>query len=191
MAGSCRFGKYAAQRSLTDLHEDVALFFATQQSEGFAEFPGTVHETVDADHGRIETRRYYLTSDIAWIGADAEWKDLKSIGMVEATRELNEKTTIERRFYLTSLEGSAEIFGNAVRCHWQIENSMHWVLDVAFREDDSRARHGYSAQNLSLLRKIALNLLKKEDTAKVGVKNKRLKAAWSERYLLKVLAAGA
>jgi predicted transposase YbfD/YdcC len=107
--------------------------------------------------------------------------------MVEAERREKGKVTHERRYYLTSL-GDATTFGRAVRAHWGIENRLHWVLDIAFREDESRARAGASAANLVVLRPIALNLLKQERTAKVGIKNKRLKAGWDERYLLKVIA---
>jgi len=107
--------------------------------------------------------------------------------MVEAERREKGKVSRETRYYLTSLADAAT-FGRAVRAHWGIENGLHWVLDIAFREDESRARMGASAENLVVLRHIALNLLKKEATAKVGIKNKRLKAGWDERYLLKVIA---
>ena len=110
--------------------------------------------------------------------------------MVEAERREKgkvRKVTRETRYYLTSLVDAAT-FGRAVRSHWGIENGLHWVLDIAFREDESRARMGASAANLVVLRHIALNLLKQERTAKVGIKNKRLKAGWDERYLLKVIA---
>ncbi len=95
--------------------------------------------------------------------------------------------TVDDRYFLSSLEGEAEQMLAAVRSHWQIENSLHWVLDIAFREDDSRVRKDHGAQNLATLRHIALNLLKQETTAKIGVKNKRLKAGWNEEYLLRVL----
>jgi len=172
-----------------DLYEDVKLYFESHKSNDFADFKGEKHETVDGDHGRIETRRYYLETDIEWSGADAVWKDLAGFGMVEATREVNGKVSTETRYYLTSLTGSAEELARAVRNHWQVENSMHWVLDVAFREDDCRTRDRRAAQNFSLLRKIALNLLKNEKSVKVGVKGKRLRAGWDNQYLLRVLGA--
>ncbi len=121
------------------------------------------------------------------VDPEGAWAGLRSLGMVEAERRIAGKVTRETRYYLTSLVDAAA-FGRAVRAHWGIENGLHWVLDIAFREDESRARAGASAANLVVLRHIAVNLLKKERTAKVGIKNKRLKAAWDERYLLKVLA---
>ncbi len=95
--------------------------------------------------------------------------------------------TRENRYYISSLAGEAVEFGQAVRTHWQIENSLHWVLDVAFREDDSRVRQGYATQNFAVIRHIALNLLRQEKTAKCGVKNKRLMVGCDEAYLLKIL----
>jgi len=172
-----------------DLYEDVKLYFESHKSNDFADFKGEKHETVDGAHGRIETRRYYLETDIEWSGADAVWKDLAGFGMVEATREVNGKVSTETRYYLTSLTGSAEELARAVRSHWQVENSMHWVLDVAFREDDCRTRDRRAAQNFSLLRKIALNLLKNDKSVNVGVKGQRLRAGWDNQYLLSVLGA--
>jgi predicted transposase YbfD/YdcC len=107
--------------------------------------------------------------------------------MVEAERRIGDRTSSETRYYISTLVGDAAEFGQAVRGHWGIENCVHWVLDIAFREDDARTRKGNSAENLAILRRIALNLLKRETTAKCGVKAKRLKAGWSEDYLLKVL----
>ena len=107
--------------------------------------------------------------------------------MVKAERRIGDETSQETRYYISSLSGEALAFAEAVRSHWSIENSCHWVLDVAFREDDCRVRKGNGAQNFAILRRIALNLLKQEKTAKCGVKAKRLKAGWNEAYLLKVL----
>jgi predicted transposase YbfD/YdcC len=116
-----------------------------------------------------------------------QWRDLSSIGMVEATREVGGKTSTEVRYYLSSLPVQVERFAEAVRGHWGIENSCHWILDVVFGEDQSRVRVGYAAQNLALIRRVALGLLQQEKTLKRGVKTKRLKAALDVRYLLKIL----
>jgi len=145
------------------------------------------YETKDVNHGRVEYRRHCVTNEIEQIDKTKEWKGLKTIGMVESERHVDAKITIERRYYISSLDNNAKRFAEAVRAHWGIENSVHWVLDVAFREDDSRARKGYSSENLSVVRHLAANLLRKEKTAKVGVKNKRLLAAWDSDYLYRVL----
>ena len=117
----------------------------------------------------------------------AAWRNWQTVGLVEATRELNGQTTTERRYYLSSLPVEVQRFAHAVRTHWSIENSCHWILDVVFREDDSRVRSGYAAENLGLLRRLALTLLQQERSRKVGIQLKRLTAGWDEKYLLKVL----
>jgi predicted transposase YbfD/YdcC len=114
---------------------------------------------------------------------------LRSIGMVEAQRQVGEYISTEVRYYISSLGGAAVQFAEAVRSHWQIENKVHWVLDVAFREDDCRVRKGYGAQNLAVVRHIVLNLLERELRAKCGKKNKRLMGAWDENYLLNILTS--
>ncbi len=172
------------------LYHAVVHLFADAHATDFADYDHDAAETVDGGHGRVEIRRYWTISDpatLAHLDPDEEWAGLRGIGMVAAERREKGKVTHERRYYLTSLTDAAT-FGRAVRAHWGIENGLHWVLDIAFREDESRARQGASAANLVVLRHLAVNLLKQERTAKVGIKNKRLKAGWDERYLLKVIA---
>jgi len=142
---------------------------------------------VEKDHGRIETRRYYQSAELDWFADRAKWEGLRSVGMVEATREVGGKTTVERRYYLSSLPLGVETFARAVRGHWGVENKLHWVLDVQMREDQSRARAGHAAENLATLRRLALNLLKREQTKKRGVKGKQLNAGWDHAYLLRLL----
>ncbi len=145
-------------------------------------------ETAETNHGRIEIRRYYQSIDLEWFGDLKLWEGLKSVGMVESTRECNGKQSVERRYFLSSLPLNVELFARAVRGHWAVENNLHWVMDVCFREDQSRARVGYAAENLASLRRLALNLLKREKTKKRGIRGKQLNAGWDHTYLLRLLA---
>lgn len=149
--------------------------------------PFETHQTVDGEHGRIETRRYWHVAAQDWLPEKEQWRNLQSVGVVESTREINGQATTERRYYLSSLPVNAKQFAAAVRSHWSIENSCHWILDVAFREDESRVRTGFAAENLGLVRRLALSLLQQEKGLKVGIQIKRLTAGWDNKYLLKVL----
>lgn len=165
----------------------MTLFLDDAQANEFAEIDYEYHETVDGDHGRIETRKYWITSDIDWLGATASWANLQSLGLVESRREIGEKVEIERRYYLVSLPADGKRFGDAVRQHWGVENGLHWVLDVSFNEDACRIRKDQGAQTFSVLRHIALNLLKRESQHKRGIKARRKRAGWDQDYLLQVL----
>ena len=144
-------------------------------------------QTVEKDHGRIETRRYYQSDELDWFADRARWEGLRTVGMVESIREVDGKSTVERRYYLSSLKLDVETFGRAVRGHWGVENKLHWVMDVCFREDQSRARTGHAAENLATLRRLALNLLQRDKTRKRGIRGKQLNAGWDHAYLLKLL----
>ena len=144
-------------------------------------------ETVEKDHGRLEIRRYYQSDFLEWFADRRKWEGLKSFGMVESVREVGGQATTERRYYLSSLPLDVATFARAVRSHWGVENKVHWIMDVCFREDQSRARAGYAAENLATLRRLALNLLKREKTKKRGVKGKQLNAGWDHGYLLRLL----
>lgn len=146
-----------------------------------------MHETHEKDHGRTETRRYDQSTSLEWFADRDKWEGLRSVGMVESVREVGNNRTVERRFYLSSLSLDAATFARAVRGHWAVENKVHWVLDVCFREDQSRARRGYAAENLATLRRLALNLLRREKTKKRGIKGKQLNAGWNHAYLLQTL----
>lgn len=137
-------------------------------------------------HGRVESRAYWITDQLAELGAGQDWPGLRSIGRVEATRTLAGETTVEQRFYLSSLPADAQAFARAVRNHWGIENKLHWTLDVTFREDHSRVRKGHGPENFAVLRHLALNLLRQEPSKK-SIPRKRLACALDNTYLLKIL----
>lgn len=147
-----------------------------------------IFETVEKDHGRWEKRRYFQSAELDWFADRAKWEGLQSCGLVESTREIDGQRSVERRVYLSSLPLDASKFGSAVRSHWGVENKVHWMMDVCFGEDQSRARSGFAAENLATLRRLALNLLKRENTKKRGIKGKQLNASWDPAYLLKILA---
>jgi predicted transposase YbfD/YdcC len=170
------------------LSEEVRQFFDEAKATAFAEITHEYHETVDGDHGRIETRRYWITSDIASLEAKTSWAKLHSMGMVESCREVGETVQSETRYFLTSLPAQVVRFSQAVRQHWGIENALHWVLDVSFHEDACRIRKDKGAQTFSVLRHIAVNLLRHERHHKRGIKARRKRAGWDQDYLLQVLA---
>jgi predicted transposase YbfD/YdcC len=180
------------------VHEEVKSFLdatitETQASRAPGAKPSTAAahlaqvKKVEKDHGRFEIRHYYQSDQLGWFADLKKWEGLKSVGVVESTREVNGEQTVERRYYLSSLALDVELFARAVRSHWGVENKVHWVMDVCFNEDQSRARAGYAAENLATLRRLALNMLKREKTKKRGIKGKQLNASWDHAYLLTLL----
>lgn len=170
--------------------EDVQQLFDWALKNNFENIDHQSWKTIEKGHGRIEIRRYWLMSEVKYLMDSEKWRGLKSIGVVESERRIKGKeTTIERRYYLTSLEQGVKQFAQGIRSHWGIENQLHWCLDVAFKEDDSRMRQGHSAENMALIRHLVLNLLNKETEYERGKKAQRLKAAWDDEYLLKILSS--
>ena len=158
----------------------------------FTKVTHTYHRTVNGGHGRLEVRQCWVISganSLAFLRGDGHWPQLQCIVMIQSERHINKKVSRQTHYFITSLPNDARAILEAKRSHWSIENELHWVLDVAFREDDSRVRQGNADQNLAVLRHMALNLLKQEKTAKGGIKAKRLQAAWNEDYLVKVLSS--
>ena len=176
------------------LFSEVQALFADAMAVGFRGVEHRMNRQVDGGHGRVEIRQAWVITDPAhvhYLDPEGTWPNLRSIALVRAERRCGDQVSHEVRYYLSSLAGPrvARILNNAVRAHWGIENSLHWTLDVAFREDESRVHTGHAAHNLALLRRIALTLLQHESTARCGIKAKRLKAGWDHRYLLQVLAS--
>ena len=169
------------------LFQEVKELFDNAQQTEWIGIEHSFHRTVEKGHGRIEPRRYWTFSAELLSKNTDKWSGLQSIGIVESVRRMGDKTTTAIRYYLNSFASDANRLAIAVRSHWGIENNLHWVLDVAFNEDDCPVHKDNAPENLARLRQIALNLLSKEKTAKIGVANKRLKAAWDNKYLAKVL----
>ena len=181
----------ALKRNQGQLHDDVAEMFEYGRQTDFADLDSDWFETVEKGHGRVETRRCTTVSSpefIAYLNERERWSNLRSVAMVESERDIRGNVSSQTRYYISSLPGDAERMLEAVRGHWEVENSVHWILDVSFREDDSRVRNGNGAENLAALRRMALNMLKRENTLRVGIAAKRKKAGWDTQYLLKVLA---
>lgn len=169
------------------LYERVEQFLSSVREGRTYGFRVGEHRSVEKEHGRIEERRFWQVTAPEDLTAAGEWVDLASVGLCEAVREAEGQVSTHRRYYLSSLPVEAEKFAEAARGHWAVENSCHWVLDVAFGEDASRVRVAHAAENFALLRRLANNLLQHERSVKRGVKAKRLKAALDENYLLKLL----
>lgn len=168
------------------LHEQVGDFFEIAERHDYKALDLKPHATCEKDHGRIESRRVVALSS-EHLEAVSAWTGLKSMIMVESIREIGEKCTSERRFYISSLPPDSKQIGDAIRAHWAIENQLHWCLDVTFKEDACRTRAGHAAENFNLIRKITMNLLRQDTSMKRSIPKKRLYAALHDEYLASVL----
>ena len=181
----------AVKENQGNLYEDIHDLFEDDQLYHFEGAPYDYAKSVNKDHGRIEIRQCWTISEpeyLAQIRDRERWHGLKSLVMIVSERRIGNESEIQTRYFITSLASNAEKILKVKRCHWGIENRLHWVLDIAFNEDHSRVRKDNAPQNFAILRHIAINLLKQEHSIKVGIKAKRLKCGWDADYLLKVLA---
>jgi len=171
------------------LHEDLQLLFDQGIRDDCQGVACEFAEQVNGGHGRVETRRCWLMRETAWLAK--KWAGIGSVACLERVRETREETTTTRHYYISSLgETSAADFLGMTRRHWGVENGLHWVLDVQFREDERRIRKGHGAENFSRLTRMALNILRADKTRKVGIATKRLCAGWDQNYLLHLLGKG-
>jgi predicted transposase YbfD/YdcC len=176
------------KKNQAGLYQQVEALFKEALAKRYQGFVFSSNRDSTQGHDREETRYCMMLSDIQQqIDLEGKWLDLQSIGRLDSMRVVKGKTTIETRYFISSLPNNAKLLADSIRQHWGIENSLHWVLDVAFREDDSRIRKDNAPQNFAILRHIANNLLQQDKSGKTGIKNKRLKAGWDNQYLAKVL----
>lgn len=171
----------ALKGNQSNIHDDVRLYFETETVRN-------VTKTLEKGHGRIERREYYLETEIEWLYGRDRWAGLRAVGAVKSKVEAKGKTTVETRYFLTSLS-NVEDFARAVRAHWGIENCLHWHLDVTFGEDSSRIRNKNAAGLWNVLRKLALEYLKKQAFGGMSLKNLRKLAGWDSSFLERVVFA--
>jgi len=170
------------------LREDVELFVAEQKASGFKDTEISQDKTVDGDHGRIETRKTTMIHDVDWLQERHNWPGMKGVVMVESIREIGDKIETETRFYITSLALQAGLVGPIIRSHWAIENSLHWVMDMIFRDDECRVRTENAPANFTTLKHMAHNLIRKAP-GKDSLRLRRKLAAWDDDFLASLIAA--
>ena len=170
------------------LRGEIELFATEQKARGFADAAISRHATVDGDHGRIETRTTTVLDDVGWLQERHGWPGLKAVVMVESRRETRDRIEQETRFYITSLAMPAERLGPIVRSHWAIENSLHWVLDMVFRDDECRVRTDNAAANFTTIKHMALNLLR-HPQGRQSIRGRRKAASWDDDYLASLITA--
>jgi len=178
----------ALKGNQSGLRDDVDLFVAEQRANGFRDTTISRHETVDADHGRIETRTVTVLHDAEWLAERHRWPGLTAVAIVDSTREAAGKIEADTRLYITSLAADAGRIGPAIRDHWSVENSLHWVMDMTFRDDECRVRNANAPANLSTIRHMAQNLIRRAP-GKESLRLRRKSAGWDDEYLVRMLVA--
>jgi predicted transposase YbfD/YdcC len=178
----------ALKQNQGNLYDEVEQIFKEAIAGRFEGFKASSHRTREFNKGREEIRNYLIISDVkALIKSSEKWINLESIGLVESVRIINGKTSVETRYFISSLDNNVELFAKSVRGHWGIENSLHWILDVAMREDKSRIRKDNAPANFAMLRHIAVNVLRQNKSKKFGVRSKQFLAAIDESYMNEIL----
>ena len=180
---------FSLKGNQSTLHDDVRLFLDTELAKNTLPSHINYYEEADKGHGRLELRKYWVTGNIEWLDNRALWSGLGSIGVVESHREIDGKTSIERRYFIGSIKPDASHFAKVVRNHWGVENQLHWTLDMVFNEDQSRVREENAAENMAIVRHCVMNMLQKAKGAFKGLslKGLRKKAAWGESTLKAIL----
>lgn len=178
----------AVKANQRNLYNEILDMFEKVKKQEFAHFIHSADNQIDKDHGRIESRQCVSIENLGWLFEIQQWEDARSISKITATVIRKGKETVEERFYISSLPGNAALMNRAVRKHWHIENKLHWVLDVLFKEDYCRVRTGNGAENLTTIRKIALNTFKMEQSEPCSLKIKRKRAAWDDNYALMIIS---
>jgi predicted transposase YbfD/YdcC len=176
----------ALKENQPNLYKEVTDIFNKVQMPEFAKYIHQTHTEVDKGHGRIESRTCTTITNLDWLFEILQWEGIRSIAKVVATVIKNGKETVEERYYISSLNGNAKFINIAIRKHWHIENKLHWILDVIFREDYCRVRTGNGAENLNTIRKVAMNAFNMDNTEKCSLKGKRKKATWNDSYAMKI-----
>jgi predicted transposase YbfD/YdcC len=171
------------------LNDDVRLFLETEAIKTSSTVIEDRFDEADKGHGRIELRKCIVSSQIDWLKQKSDWAGIKTIAMIEESRQIGNKMSMERRFFISSLPADAKQIASAVRAHWLIENALHWTLDVVFNEDNSRLRKDHAAENMAIIRHITVNMLNhaKESFKNVGLKALRKKAGWGNDTLALIL----
>lgn len=193
LSHSCANYVLALKGNQGKLYDEVSRWEEQHRANGFDGIEHSYHQTTESGHGRIEIRQYWsvAVSELGGLTNQQKWSGLQSVGMVVCERRLWNKTTIEVRFYISSLQSNAQVLADAVRSHWGIENSVHWSLrlDVTFNEDASRIRKDNAPLNFTILRRMALNLLSRDKSVRGSIAMKRYRAGLDNNYLVKVITA--
>jgi len=167
--------------------EEVEDFFKGCTELGFGDIKYSYYETLEKSHGRIERRKYYITEDLEYIRTKSKWENLKSIGMVHSIVERNGKTSEEKRYHISSIGADAMLYAEAVRGHWSIENNFNWIMDVVFKEDKSRIRKDNATENMAVIRRIVMNIVKTSNKLTGSIRGKMKQLSWDTELAVSLL----